>query len=71
MSQNIPLRRERNKKVDYKVRTGFTEEQLEDWKEYLRAHGYGPGGKPETSFTNRALLLAIGKTPVDIGGLDL
>jgi hypothetical protein len=51
------------RKPDFKIRPGFSEEELEDFREYLIKHGYGPGGG---SFTRRALLLAIGHNPADI-----
>jgi len=51
------------KKPDFKIRPGFSDEELEDFRNYLVTHGYGPGGG---SFARHALLLAIGKTPQDI-----
>lgn len=65
MSQNIP-QRHMPKKPYHKLRSGFTQAELEDWRDYLVTHGYGRGGSSETSFTRRALLSAIGKTPTDI-----
>lgn len=61
MSQNIPPRKQRVKQIDYKVRTGFTEEQHSDWLDWVSKNG-----KNATRIVHNALLSVMGKTPQDI-----
>lgn len=51
------------KKPDFKIRPGFTVDELEDYQDHLVKHGVESG-----TFARRALLLAMGKTPADVDG---
>jgi hypothetical protein len=59
----VDRRRMHGKKPDFKIRPGFTEDELRDYQDHLVKTGAESG-----SFARRALLEAIGKTPADIDG---
>ena len=62
MSQNIPPKKERIKKPDHKVRTGFTLEEQDEWDKYILEHDIS-----QVKLVRRALLHAMDR-PFPIGG---
>lgn len=56
-------RRFHGERPDFKLRPGFSNEELEDWQDFVVKNGGNSG-----ALARRALLTAMGKTPADIKG---
>lgn len=61
MSLNIPPKKERTKKPEHKIRTGFTNEERDEWDKYILEHDIS-----QVKLVRRALLHIIGRPVNDI-----